>query len=220
MRSPEGGMLDGYHDTPRLALLGLIDDRWAPTQVLDIGCGTGATLAALKRRFPAARTTGLERLPAAAQVARDAGHGDALIEADVLDAGAVNFAPASFDLVILSHVLEHFAEPAAVLARVRDWLAPDARLLVALPNIRHLSALLPLLLRGEFAYGDAGILDRTHLRFFTRKSAERFFAEQGFIVEAAAADINGPKSTLLHRASLGLARDFAAFAWNFRLRVR
>jgi len=211
-------MLAGYHDTPRLALLELIGDR-APSRVLEIGCGTGATLAALKRRFAGAHTTGLERLPAAAQAAREAHNADQVVQADVLDASAVDFAAARFDLVILSHVLEHFAEPQAVLARVRHWLAADARLLVALPNVRHLSALLPLLLRGEFDYQPSGILDRTHLRFFTRKSAERFFAEQGFVVEAAAADINGPKSTLLDRASFGLARDFAAFAWNFRLRA-
>ena len=211
-------MLAGYHDTPRLALLSLIGDR-VPARVLEIGCGTGATLAALKQRFAAAHTTGLERLPAAAQAARESHNADEVVQADVLDTNAVNFAPAHFDLVILSHVLEHFAEPQAVLARVRQWLTPDARLLVALPNVRHLSALLPLLLRGEFDYAPSGILDRTHLRFYTRKSAERFFAEQGFVVEAAAADINGPKSTLLDRASLGLARDFAAFAWNFRLRA-
>jgi len=211
--------LPGYYDTARLPLLGLLGDH-APRQVLEVGCGEGATLAALKARWPAARTTGLERMPAAARAGRAAGHADEWVEADVLDAAAADFEPGRFDVVILSHVLEHFADPAAVLARVRPWLAPNARLLVALPNMRHLSVLLPLLLRGEFRYEASGILDRTHLRFFTRRSAERFFAEAGFVVEAAVADINGPKSTLLDRASLGLARDFAAFAWNFRLRVR
>ena len=218
MALPALPTLPGYYDTARLPLLALLGEH-VPRQVLEVGCGEGATLAAVKARWPTAHTTGLERVAAAARGGRAAGHADDWVEADVLDAAAANFEPGRFDLVILSHVLEHFAEPAAVLARVRPWLAKDARLLVAMPNVRHLSVLLPLLLGGEFRYQASGILDRTHLRFFTRRSAERFFAEQGFTVEAVAADINGPQSTLLNRASLGLARDFAAFAWNFRLRA-
>ena len=211
-------MLAGYHDTPRLPLLTLLDGT-APQRVLELGCGTGATLAALKMQHPSAHTTGVERLPAAVQAARAAMSADVLIEADLLDAQALDLKAAGYDLIILSHVLEHFAEPAALLARARGWLAPNGHVLVALPNVRHLSVLVPLVLRGEFRYAPSGVLDRTHLRFFTRRSAERFFADEGWVVERAQADINGPKSRALDALSLGLARDFAAFAWNFRLRA-
>lgn len=190
-----------------------------PGQALELGCGEGRTLALLRQQRPGVRTVGVEREAGALARAREARAADELIEADILDPTLLADATGRFDLVILSHVLEHFAEPAQVLARARGWLAPEGRLLVALPNLRHLSVLVPLVLRADFAYADSGILDRTHLRFFTRKSAERFFVAEGFVVERSVADVNGPKSRALDRLSLGLARDFAAFAWNFRLRA-
>jgi SAM-dependent methyltransferase len=209
--------LPGYHDTARAPLLALLPPR-PPRRALELGCGAGRTLALLRQRHPGVHTTGVERDTAALAAARAAGDIDTLIEADILDPALLRDARAGFDLVIVSHVLEHFEHPERVLDRVRGWLAPDGHVLAALPNLRHLSVLLPLVLRAEFEYRDAGILDRTHLRFFSRHSAERFFRAQGWAVEAAAADVNGTKSRALDRLSLGLARDFAAFAWNFRLR--
>jgi SAM-dependent methyltransferase len=208
-----------YHSTMRLALLDLVIGEPAPLRALDIGCGTGVTLQALKHRFPLCHTTGLEVQPAIAVLAQEAGCADRVLAGDVLDPTEVDFPEASFDLILVSHVLEHFAEPGSVLKRVQRWLAPGGQVLVALPNVRHASVIYELLLRADFEYKSAGILDRTHLRFFTRKSALRFLIAEGWRVEACEGEIDGPKSLLLNRLTCGLARDFATFAYNFRLRA-
>jgi SAM-dependent methyltransferase len=205
----------GYYEQPRTALLDLVHGETF-TSALEVGCGSGANLVELKARLPACRVTGVEVRPDAAAVAGQ--RLDQLVTGSVLDPVACDFPPRSFDLVILSHVLEHFERPQDVLARVLPWLSDGGRVLVALPNVRHVSVLQELVLHGDFRYRSSGIMDHTHLRFFTRRSAERFLTEQGLVVERCVPDFNGRKSLLLQRLSLGLASDFAAFAYNFVLR--
>ena len=84
-----------------------------------------------------------------------------------------------FDDVVCADVLEHLPDPSAVLQRVRGWIAPGGRLYVSLPNVANAAVRLSLL-AGRFEYADAGILDRTHLRFFTRRTARRLVEEAGF----------------------------------------
>lgn len=205
----------GYYGTARHALLTLLPADLAPRHVLEVGCGSGANLAALKLRFPGCSTTGVEVDTRASHAARQRQGVDTVVQGDVL---SIDLPDAGFDLIVLSHVLEHFAEPAAVLQRMLRWLTPTGKLLVALPNVRHASVLAELVFLRDFRYRPAGILDRTHLRFFTRRSAVRLFAEQGLVVERWAPDIHGLKSKLVLWCSLGMARDLAAFAHNFLLR--
>ncbi len=205
----------GYYENARTNLLDLLQGE-RPTRILEIGCGGGANLAELKRRFPGCHVTGVELRQDAADAARS--RVDQVLVGSVLDAGAVDFPRESFDLIVLSHVLEHFAQPEAVLERAKHWLTPGGRLLVALPNVRHLSVLKDLLVGGDFRYQPSGILDHTHLRFFTRKSAERFLHDNGLTVIRAAADVEGPKSRMIRTLTFGLGTEFAAFAYNFLAR--
>ncbi|WP_418316426.1 class I SAM-dependent methyltransferase [Piscinibacter sakaiensis] len=204
-----------YYEAARNGLLELLAGEPAPRRVLEIGCGGGANLAELKRRFNNIHTIGVEKLPQAAAAARNAGRVDEMIVGDVLDAEAVSFETATFDLIVLSHVLEHLAQPEQVLERCKQWLRPEGRMLIALPNLRHFSVLKELLVNGDFRYRDDGILDRTHLRFYTRRSAERLFAAHGLAVVKRRGDIAGRRSRTLDLLSLGLAREFTAFAFNF-----
>lgn len=213
-----GSAFAGYYETPRRALLALLGAR-RPRAALEIGCGGGTNLAVLKQLQPQCRTTGVELRAEAAQAALLASRVDTMCVGNVLDEETVSFEDGAFDLIILSHVLEHFAQPEAVLARARRWLASGGCMLIALPNLRHASVLVDLLLRGDFRYRPAGIMDSTHLRFYTRKSACRFLAEQGLLVDACVPDIEGPKARLFHRLTLGLGRDLAAYAYNFRVHV-
>ncbi len=207
----------GYYMTARKELLALLDGAPPPARVLEVGCGAGANLALVKQRWPRAWTTGIELRDDAAEAARSLGRVDQVLQLDVLDPECA-FGAGSFDVLILSHVLEHFARPEAVLDKVSAWLRPGGLALVALPNLRHVSVLLPLLCRGEFRYTESGILDHTHLRFFTRSSAQRLLQQSGFELLKIRPEFGGQKSQWLNRLSFGLASDFAAYAYNMLVR--
>ncbi len=89
-----------------------------------------------------------------------------------------------FDVLFLADVLEHMVDPVKVLQRLRPLLAPQGKLVISMPNIAHYS-IRKALLCGRFTYEDAGILDRTHLRFFTKKTATEMIQSAGYLVESA-----------------------------------
>jgi len=103
--------------------------------------------------------------------------------ADALSAGSWD---APFDAVVCADVLEHLPRPEDLLARIRAWLRPGGTLLVSVPNVANVSVRAALLL-GRFPYAERGILDRTHLRFYTRRSARRLVEEGGFRVRRVSA---------------------------------
>jgi 2-polyprenyl-3-methyl-5-hydroxy-6-metoxy-1,4-benzoquinol methylase len=117
---------------------------------------------------------GVEPDPRAAAVARENG-----IEVLGLDVEQVPLAAAGFDVVVFADVLEHLRDPATVLRRA----LPAGRAVVSVPNIAHWTARRELL-RGRFPYGDHGLFDRTHLRFFTRETARAMAADAGFRIVA------------------------------------
>jgi SAM-dependent methyltransferase len=86
-----------------------------------------------------------------------------------------------FDVVLLADVLEHMLDPRRLLLQAKERLAPGGRLLVSLPNVAHWSVRAQVAM-GKFDYTNKGILDRGHVRFFTRASAERLFADAGLRV--------------------------------------
>lgn len=208
---------DAYFNDARPGLLALLGD-FAPRRALEIGCGAAANLRLLKQRLPGCTTVGVERDAQAVRHAQTHQAADEVHLGDAVGDALPALDGRRFDLVLLSHVLEHVEDPAQLLQRSLGWLEPDGRVLVALPNLRHYSVVYELAVRGDFRYRADGILDRTHLRFFTRRSAERFLAEQGLEVIARAPDITGRGSRLISAASLGSADEFAAFAYNFCLR--
>lgn len=153
-----------------------------PRLVLDVGCYAGATGAYVKARHPDARVIGIE--PRAAAAARAARRLDA-VQATTLegfDFDAAGIAPGTVDTVILADVLEHMYNPWAALVGLRRWLSPDAQLLVSMPNARNLWLLDRLAIGGEWRYEAQGLLDVTHIRFFTRRDMMRLFAETGYRV--------------------------------------
>ena len=86
-----------------------------------------------------------------------------------------------FDVILFSDMLEHLTDPLDVLTRHCQLLAPGGQVLISLPNVAIWNVRLALLL-GQFEYGDTGTLDRTHMRFFTRRSFRRFLSEAGLTV--------------------------------------
>jgi SAM-dependent methyltransferase len=87
----------------------------------------------------------------------------------------------SFDVVVFGDVLEHLKDPLAALKRLRFALQPEGYVVASIPNVAHGSVRLALL-RGRFRYRSLGLLDETHLRFFTRESVEQLFEDGGFMI--------------------------------------
>lgn len=150
-------------------LVGLVPR--AARRVLDLGCGEGSISRALLER-------GHQVVSLDSHAPRE--HLPHFIQADLTE--DLPLAPKDrFDAVILADVLEHLVEPAKLLRRAVSHLAPGGRLLVSLPNVVHWSVR-ALVLAGKFEYTNRGILDQSHLRFFTKKSAEQLFHQVGLEV--------------------------------------
>jgi len=85
---------------------------------------------------------------------------------------------------VCNDVLEHLPDPWTVLRQAHGLLNPGGVVVASIPNLRYFPVLKDLVLRGEFEYQRDGVLDRTHLRFFTRKSIGRLFEDTGYSVRA------------------------------------
>ena len=180
-------------------------------RVLEIGCGGGGTLAWLKATGRAGWVAGIELFAEAADVARP--RVDELHQGDV-DQHINRFSPASLDLILCLDVLEHLVDPWDTLKRLQSLLRPGGQLIASLPNIRHHSVIMPLLLSGKWRYETAGIMDRTHLRFFSRATAIDLLQHAGL-------QLSGERSTYAwgsldkwkDLASFGLLREFFSFQY-------
>ena len=145
--------------------------------VLELGCGTGGTMKWLRSVRPIRFAAGIELSAEAAEIARSTF--DAVEVGDV-NAVPFDFAEKTFDAVIALDVLEHLLDPAAVVRKMRDKINPGGVFIASIPNISHISVSGPLFMKGHWEYRDEGLLDRTHLRFFNRRSAFRLFEDAGY----------------------------------------
>jgi SAM-dependent methyltransferase len=175
--------------------------------VLDIGCGTGRLGQALRAR-QAAKVMGVELDPRAAETAR--GRLDGVVCGDV-EKMELEFAKGEFDAVVCGDILEHLRDAESLLRKVHDWLRPDGRLVASIPNVRHHSVVRGLL-EGNWTYEGAGLLDQTHLRFFTRRSIEGMLRRTGYVPETIEG-ILGPGD---ERSAGGAARGTVSVG-RFRL---
>ena len=199
-----------YYSVVRYPLVNLLNG--CAGSVLEIGCGTGQTLEYLKKTG-AKEVVGVELREEVATAALENKLIDEVYQANFLD----EVSPLKgrlFDTVILSHVLEHFTEPNVVLDKVRTHMHPKSTLLIAVPNVRHVTVLVPLAIMGHFDYTDTGILDHTHCRLYTRKSIIRTLKRNGFTIKLAKMDFGGAKSRTANKLSFGFFEEFLGYAIN------
>ncbi|MGH7402305.1 MAG: class I SAM-dependent methyltransferase [Candidatus Rokuibacteriota bacterium] len=164
---------DDPHSSHSVILARLGDGRGR--KALDVGAADGF----LAERLTAQgwSVTALERDPELAARAR--GRCKEVVVADLESAPPLLHGP--FDAIVYGDVLEHLSDPRATLLALDRTLAPGGTVIVSVPNVAHLWVRLSLLL-GRFDYADRGILDRTHLRFFTRRTLVDFLWGAGLIV--------------------------------------
>ena len=145
--------------------------------VLEAGCACGSNLMTIKYQNPASELYGIELEEAAASIASQ--------YAQIYNLDLEGFSTESwqdkFDVVIMGDILEHLRDPWKTVARMYNILKPGGKIIISVPNITHVS-IFRRMLAGHWDYEDAGILDRTHLRFFARAEVLSLLENAGFMV--------------------------------------
>lgn len=194
---------------PNYAPVGLLEMvSPAPKRVLDLGCFCGGSGRWLKQRFPDCEVIGIEMLDKAAAVAAKAY--DRVISGalEQVDFAAEGLTAGSFDAIIAADVLEHIYNPWQALQRVKPLLAPGGAIYVSLPNVRNLN-ILSALAAGEWRYQGAGILDITHIRFFTLAQASEMLSQTGWQIREGRMNPDPSLSHLIQGKSLDQIDSFS-----------
>ena len=162
----------------RRDLMSLMDFSKAGLRVLEIGCACGATLREIGAQNPSARLYGVELNEKAAEIAAPYA---TILSMDVerLDPSQV---AERFDYIVMGDVIEHLQNPWKAIENMRELLAPGGEVIASIPNVGHISNLYEVL-SGNWTYKSMGLLDRTHLRFFTKKEIIKLFQEAQFDIQ-------------------------------------
>lgn len=168
--------LQSYHLDERPDVQALVDP--VGKRILDVGCAGGELGRALKRSG-AAEVVGIEQNIEAAHLARE--KLDRVLIEDA-QSSELSLPESSFDYILFADVLEHTVDPWTMLATFRRYLKPDGRVVASIPNLRFYAVIVRLIF-DRWRYEDSGILDRTHLRFFTWPNIRRMFEDAGYRIE-------------------------------------
>ncbi len=169
--------ISAYYDDYNPELLSLIPPD--AKVVLEVGCGTGRLCEAYRRVNPEVRWFGAEKNREAAKEAET--QGIDIFSYDIESWGAEYVPNTNVDCLILGDVLEHLLDPWYVLESLAPCLKPDGQVLASIPNVQHWTVIRDLL-NGRWRYTDDGLLDRTHLRFFTLEGIRDMFRDAGLQV--------------------------------------
>jgi 2-polyprenyl-3-methyl-5-hydroxy-6-metoxy-1,4-benzoquinol methylase len=205
-----------YFEHERPEVLALIERPI--TLALDVGCGAAHFSAAVKRTTGAV-VWGVEPVAAAAREAR--ARIDEVLEGTYEQVEA-RLPVQAFDAIFCNDVLEHMADPSAFLRKASALLKPDGRVYASIPNVLFVETFLKVLRTRDWRYEDAGVMDVTHLRFFTRKSIVRLFEDNGYQIERIV-PLNAVRSwkwRLLERLSGGYVADFLPMQYGVIARRR
>lgn len=154
-----------------------------PRTLLDIGCAAGLLGYVVKQKNPSCRTIGIEPNKATAQRAAErldqvlcGKFEDFNLEAEGIPLGSV-------DTVVAADVLEHMYDPWHVMTGLKPYLSKDAQIILSIPNTRHLGLMKTMLDDGLWTYKEKGLLDITHIRFFTLSEIATFLTQTGYRLE-------------------------------------
>lgn len=205
--------IDKYHNHVRSDVFDIIPD--CAGRVLDLGGGVGATGAALKSAH------GATFVVVADQVAGDTADGvDVAVSGNLEDPIFLRTLledHGPFDTILCFDVLEHLRDPWSTVEELHRGLALNGIIVASIPNVNHHSLVVPLVLRGRYELQDAGLLDRTHLRWFTKATAVEMMTKSGLKLETVGGYL-GRKKGLLNALSLGMLGRFMVMQYLVRVR--
>jgi 2-polyprenyl-3-methyl-5-hydroxy-6-metoxy-1,4-benzoquinol methylase len=174
-------------------------------KILEVGCSEGLFLSSLKESRTI-ETWGIEMYKPAAEKASKV--------ADKVFTGDFNLIykdlPSHyFDCIVFNDVLEHFSDPWIALINAKHLLSEKGVLVASIPNFRYIGNMTEIINQADFKYREEGILDKTHLRFFTSKSIYRFFDECGYevIIQEGLRPCKSWKEKLFIFLSFGFFKD-------------
>jgi 2-polyprenyl-3-methyl-5-hydroxy-6-metoxy-1,4-benzoquinol methylase len=177
----ESSYIGNYHEHVNPNFVKLF--AHSPRKLLDIGCANGALLAEMKRRDALTQTIGIEPNRHAVDIARSrvdrVFHG----KFEDIDLAAEGFPHGSIDSVVAADVLEHMYDPWQTMVNLKPFLTPDGQVIISIPNSRHVSLIAGLADGGLWTYADRGLLDITHIRFFTLKEFAKLLEQTGYRME-------------------------------------
>lgn len=171
-------------------------------RVLDVGCGFGG-LGKLLRGRQVEKLYGIEINPNASSYLKEIYDQHWIGSVEDIDL-PVDFP--KFDCIIFADVLEHLVDPWSILIQYSELLLDDGKIVASIPNVQNLGLIYGLLFKGRWTYGDSGLLDRTHLRFFTRTEIEDLFAKAGLQIERI--EVNRDDYSLVRRILTFIPRLF------------
>jgi 2-polyprenyl-3-methyl-5-hydroxy-6-metoxy-1,4-benzoquinol methylase len=187
-------------------------------RVLEVGCGSARLGEAFKSRSPQSKYFGIELFESAANEAELVLDGVICGNIEQDSSIALNLS-SSFDTLVIGDVLEHLLDPWKVLSDLRQYIEYGGSCIACVPNVAHWS-LIAGLLQGKWDYQEAGLLDRTHLRFFTLNSAVKMFQKAGWsVVDATPRNLWPDKTEAALKALLPAAQALEVDATKARLNM-
>jgi 2-polyprenyl-3-methyl-5-hydroxy-6-metoxy-1,4-benzoquinol methylase len=200
---------DGYYGAARLDLLRLLP-KGLTGRLLEVGAGSGSTIAAAKELGIAAYAVAIDiHPPSQPQPCID------LYLTGDIETLASDLDPGSFDIIVCGDVLEHLVDPWTTTRLLGRALRSRGALVSSIPNFRNFRALAEIILRGSFSYQEAGLLDETHLRFFCRTDIGRLFEGAGLLIERMDENMGayGIRHRAFDRLTLRLLHEFFVFQY-------
>lgn len=180
------GFTPNYYSNIRTTLIDLMQAKPDDSmQVLEVGCGCGSTLSHIKYLYPNAKVYGIELVKEVA----DCGTYMADILAGDVETMTFPYEENQFDYMIMGDVLEHLRDPETAIERLKKYLKSQGKIIASIPNLMNISVIVPLL-QGDFTYQDEGLLDRTHIHFFTKNEIIRMFSRRNFTIELMASTVS------------------------------
>lgn len=193
---------DTYYNIEKSRLVPFFPD--GPNIILDIGCASGRLGKKLRDLNKASELIGIEIFPLAADEA--AKYYNKVYRNDI--ESLILPYKEYFDFVICGDILEHLRDPWTLLDRIHEWLKPNGLLISSIPNIRYWRIIKDLLVYGKWDYVEAGILDNTHLRFFTRNTFQKMQEKANFEIIHNEMIIYGKKQNFLNMITFSVLEEF------------
>jgi 2-polyprenyl-3-methyl-5-hydroxy-6-metoxy-1,4-benzoquinol methylase len=210
-------VVPGYHDDVRLDVVPHVPRKSGT--LVDIGGGTGATAAHLKSLGLAGKAGVVDQVSPDPSLDVDFHHSGEL-EDRAFMAGVIE-QEGQFDTILCLDILEHLVDPWGLVQQLHEALAPGGHIVASIPNVRHYRVSGGLFFRNRWSLQDAGILDRTHLRFFVKETAVEMMTHTGLELEYVVSPprMRHPKlARVVHRVGFGRLDSFVDVDYIVRVR--